>query len=65
MAVITPETNTSPATCNLLVGFVVPIPRLPDAGMKTKALGPVVAIPTEVTPVLFANVKNTGVEIGS
>ena len=44
---------------------MVPIPRLPDAGMKTKALGPVVAIPTEVTPVLFANVKNTGVEIGS
>jgi hypothetical protein len=42
---------------------VVPIPRLPDEGMKTKALGPVVAIPTELTPELEANIGNTGVDV--
>ena len=41
------------------------MPRLPVDGMKTKELEPVVTTPSEVTPALFANVKNTGVEIGS
>ena len=39
---------------------MVPIPSLPDAGIKTNF---VVDIPTLLTPVLEANVGNTGVEL--
>ena len=44
------------------MGFVVPKPRLPDAGTNTNF---VVEIPTELTPILEANVGNTGVELMS
>ena len=42
---------------------MVPIPRLPVEGMKTKALEPVVEIPTELTPTLEANIGYTGVDV--
>ena len=64
-AVTTPLTNTSPRTSSFDVGFVVPMPRLPVEGIEDITLSPVVTIPSEVTPTLFAKVKNTGVEIGS
>ena len=42
---------------------MVPIPRLPLEGIKTKALEPVVAIPTELTPALEAKIGYTGVDV--
>ena len=57
MAVRTPETNTSPTTVSFDVGVVVPIPRLPDAGMYATC---VEEIPSEVEPTPFANVGYTG-----
>ena len=60
VAVTTPETDTSPETCNFDVGFVVPIPKAPVLGIKTIC---VVEIPIEVTPTLFANVGYTWEEL--
>ena len=57
MAVKTPETNTSPTTVSFDVGDVVPIPRLPDAGIYTNC---VEAIPSELVPILLAKVGYTG-----
>ena len=47
------------------VGLVVPIPNEPLLGIKTRALFPVVAIPTELTPELFASVGYTGIPTNS
>ena len=50
-------------TCKVLCGFVVPIPKFPVEGIKTKAVEPVVAIPTELTPALDAKIGYTGVDV--
>ena len=42
---------------------MVPIPRLPLEGIKTKAVEPVVEIPTELTPELEAKIGYTGVDV--
>ena len=62
VAVTTPVNKPSPTTWSFDVGFVVPKPRLPDAGTNTNF---VVDIPTLLTPTLEANVGNTGDELMS
>jgi hypothetical protein len=52
-SVVIPLIITSPMTCNLAVGFVEPIPRLPLEGTYPTSVS---AIPIEVTPILFAKV---------
>jgi len=49
-------------TCRVDWGLVVPIPKFPGSGTNTILL---VEIPTEVTPVLFANVGYTGEDVRS
>ena len=60
LAVTTPTKYPSPLTQSFDVGLVVPMPNEPLLGIKTKALVPVVARPTEFTPALFAKVRYTG-----
>ena len=49
-----------PLTSSFCVGFVIPIPKNPLVGMKAIR---VLAIPTELTPILEANVGYTGLAL--
>ena len=53
VAVTIPLTRTSPSTESLDEGFVVPIPRFPEVGIKTNFS---LEIPIDDTPILLANV---------
>jgi hypothetical protein len=67
VAVITPETNTSPVIVSFDVGFVVPIPTLPLEGIKTKVeLMPIEVLAPEETdenPINCGLVVLMGVDI--
>ena len=50
----------SPLTESLDVGFVVPMPRLPEVGRNTKELAPILERPTGLSPALLTKTGYAG-----